>query len=468
MSEPHSGPNPPGLSPYRAPTPRKRPAWRTFLWIVLAVAAAFFVAFLLTPHDGTGAGKGPGRGPGGPGGPPGMGGPPGGGGPGGGGRRGATVVGVATAQKGDIDIQLTALGTVTPPATVTVRARIAGVLTKVLYKEGQTVKAGQLLAQVDGRPYVIALQQDEGQLLKDQAVLANARLDLERYRTLAAQDSVAKQTLDAQISTVKQAEGTVKTDQAAVASAKLNIEYCHVTAPISGRVGLRQVDVGNYVTTGDTNGVVVINQIDPIDVVFTLPEDNVPQIQARVAKGAVLKAVALDRAGVATLAQGSLSTLDNQIDTTTGTVKAKARFDNASAALYPNQFVNIRLLVDTAKDVVVVPTQAVRHGSQGDFVYTVDLDQNAKMVLVKVGPVDGERSAILSGVQVGDMVITDGGDRLRDGGHVILPGQAEETPKAKPASKGFFAWLSGLFGKKDKATGAASGAPGSTASGEAP
>ena len=455
MSAPQSGSTPPSAYPHRAPPPRKRPAWRTALWAGVAVVAFVGVAWLLTPHDG-GAAQG---GAGGAGARAGRGGAGGAGGQAGG-RRPPTVVGVATAQKGDIPIELTELGTVTPLANVTVTPRIAGNLMKVEFKEGQMVKAGQLLALIDDRPYVAALTQAEGQLLKDQAALANAKLDLTRYTTLAKQDSIAEQQVDTQSALVKQDEGVVKTDQAAVASARLNVEYCHITSPVSGRVGLRQVDPGNYVTSSATNGIVIVTEIDPMDVVFSLPEDAVPQVEARVRAGAVLTATALDRAGSATLAQGQLLTLDNQIDTSTGTVKAKARFANGSGALYPSQFVNIRLLVDTVHDAVVAPTQSVRHGSQGDYVYTIDLDQNAKVTPVKVGQINGEKTQILSGLQVGDQVVTDGGDRLRDGAPVVLPSDVPAMQKANkpPEKKGFWAWLTGLFGHKPAAGEQASGA----------
>ncbi len=451
MSAPQSGSTPPGDYAYRAPPARKRPAWRTALWAAVAVLAFVGLGLILTPHDDSAKGARGGRAAAG-------GGAPGGAG---GGRRPPTVVGVATAQKGDIPIELTELGTVTPLANVTVLPRIAGNLVRVDFKEGQMVRAGQLLAVIDDRPYQAALTQAEGQLLKDQAALTNAKLDLTRYTTLAQQDSIAQQQVDTQGALVKQDEGVAKTDQAAVASARLNVSYCHITAPVSGRVGLRQVDPGNYVTSSATNGIVIVTQIDPMDVVFSLPEDAVAQVQARIRTGAVLTAIALDRSGANTLAQGTLLTLDNQIDTSTGTVKAKARFANGSDALYPNQFVNIRLLVDTMKDAVVVPTQAVRHGSQGDYVYTIDLDQNAKLILVKVGQVTGERTQILSGLQVGDEVVTDGGDRLRDGAPVTLPSDVPAMQRAtKPEVKqGFFAWLAGLFGKKPAADQAASGAP---------
>jgi len=383
----------------------------------------------------------------------------GGGGPGGG-RNIPTTVGIATAVKGDVPITLGALGTVTPEATVTVQSQIAGTLEKVDFTEGQMVKKGQLLAEVDERPYIVALAQAQGALARDQASLANAELDLKRYQTLAKQDSVSGQQVDTQAALVKQDEGTVKTDEANIASAKLNLIYCRVIAPVSGRVGLRQVDPGNYITSASTTGVVIITQIDPIDIVFSLPEDDVSQVQARVAQGVTLQVTALDRTGAVTLAQGSLLTLDNQIDTSTGTVKAKARFANPTGVLFPNQFVNVTLLVNTLKDAVIVPTQAVRHGSKGDYVFTVDQDpltggNTAKMVIVKVGPADGDRTSIASGVNVGDQVITDGGDRLTDGATIFLPGQAMPNMSHQKKAGGLFGWIAGLFGHKPAADGGA-------------
>ena len=434
-------PSSPGPSPfYRAPPPRKRPAWRTWMWIGVALLVAILVAVLLTPHpDQHSRGRG--------------------GGPGGG-RNIPTTVGIATAVKGDVPITLGALGTVTPEATVTVQSQIAGTLEKVDFTEGQMVKKGQLLAEVDERPYIVALAQAQGALARDQASLANAELDLKRYQTLAKQDSVSGQQVDTQAALVKQDEGTVKTDEANIASAKLNLIYCRVIAPVSGRVGLRQVDPGNYITSASTTGVVIITQIDPIDIVFSLPEDDVSQVQARVAQGVTLQVTALDRTGAVTLAQGSLLTLDNQIDTSTGTVKAKARFANPTGVLFPNQFVNVTLLVNTLKDAVIVPTQAVRHGSKGDYVFTVDQDpltggNTAKMVIVKVGPADGDRTSIASGVNVGDQVITDGGDRLTDGATIFLPGQAMPNMSHQKKAGGLFGWIAGLFGHKPAADGGA-------------
>jgi multidrug efflux system membrane fusion protein len=418
------------------------------LWILLAIVVAVVVAVLFSPHGAkTGAA--------------------GGGGGGGGGRRPPTVVGVATAQSGDIPILLSALGTVTPTANVIVHTHIAGTLMTVNFREGQMVKEGQLLALVDERPYVIALQQAQGQLLRDQAMLADAKLDLNRFKTLLSQDSIASQQVDTQAALVKQDEGTVKTDEAAVNSAKLNIIYCHITAPVSGRVGLRQVDAGNYVNISDANGVAIITTLDPIDVEFSLPEDNVPQIAARLATGAVLTATAYDRSGATVLAHGTFLTLDNQIDTTTGTVKAKARFHNPAGVLFPSQFVNVQLLVDTKTGQVVVPTQAVRHGSKGDYVFTVD-DGTAKMNMVKVGVSAGERTAVDSGIQVGDQVITDGGDRLTDGASILLPGQTPPNSNRKPKASGPLGWIAGLFAPKaadDR--GAAASAGGSAAGGSA-
>jgi multidrug efflux system membrane fusion protein len=451
MSEPQPGQTPFGSPHFMAPPPRKRPVWRTLLWILLAIVAAVVLVVVLTPHDA----KRPG----------------GRGGGGGGGRRPPTVVGTAIAAPGEMPVVLDALGTVTPEATVVVHTRIAGTLMKVLFREGQLVHEGDVIAEVDERPYVIAVTQAEGQLLRDQAALDDARLDLKRYKTLQAQDSVSGQQVDTQAALVKQDEGVVRTDQASLANAKLNVIYCHITAPVSGRIGLRAVDAGNYVQTGDANGVATITTLDPIDVVFTLPEDNIPQVNARTATGATLPVTAFDRAGATTLASGQLSTLDNQVDTSTGTVKAKARFANPVGALFPSQFVNARLLVDTLHDVIIVPTSAVRHGPKGDFVYTVDDptgDPSAKMVIIKLGPADGERTAVLSGLQAGDMVITEGGDRLRDGATVILPGHAPPNGfGARPQAQGggLFGWLSGLFGAKPAADQTAAAGGGQAGSG---
>jgi multidrug efflux system membrane fusion protein len=431
---------------------------------VLVVAG--IIAYLLTPHGQ------PAGGPGGAGGGAGRGGGRGGagaaaGGAGGANRRPPTVVGVATAALGDIPIQVMALGTVTPQANVTVQSQISGTLTNVYFQEGQTVRKGQLLAEVDERPYQVALMQAQGQLERDQASLAEARLDLARYRTLLSQDSIARQQVDVQGATVKSDEGVVKTDQAQVASARLNIAYCHIVAPVPGRVGLRQVDPGNFISSNLANGVVVINEVDPITVIFTMPEDNIPQVALRMASQHGLPATAFDRTGTTVLAQGELYTLDNQIDTTTGTVKARARFSNPNGTLFPNQFVNVTVLVDTLKNVVTIPAVAIRHGPQGDFVYVIQDDSTVKVTPVKVGPALGETSSIASGLNVGDQVVTDGGDRLSDGSRVILPQDAAKMAAAmnrKPKATGILGWIEGLFGNKAQTSPGGYGADSSQSS----
>lgn len=338
-------------------------------------------------------------------------------------RRALTAVGTAKASLGDMPIVLESLGTVTPLATTTATPRVSGNLTKIAFTEGQMVKAGQLLAVIDERPYVVALQQAQAQLARDQAALDNAQILLKRDQTLLAQDSIARQDVDTQDATVKQDQGVVLADVAAVNNAQLNLVYCHVTAPISGRVGLRQIDLGNYVNGGGSTGVVVITQLDPIDVVFTIPEDQLAAIAARERSGAVMQVTALDRSGGQVIARGKLLTIDNQIDVTTGTVKAKARFANASGALFPQQFVNINLLIDTLHNAVIVPAAAIRHGPQGDFVWIMQSNRTAHMQAVKVGPTQGEQASIASGLTAGQTVITEGGDRLREGAPVMLPGQ---------------------------------------------
>lgn len=339
---------------------------------------------------------------------------------------------VATASRGEMPIVLSALGTVTPLATVTVKTQLSGYLQSVNFTEGQMVKKGDVLVQIDPRPYQVALETAEGTLARDQALLATARLDLKRYQTLLAQDSISGQQADTQASLVKQYEGTVKTDQASIDSAKLNLTYARVTAPVSGRVGLRQVDAGNYVTPGDTNGLVVITQLQPMSVIFTTSEDNLPPILKQVNAGQSLSVTAYNRNNTVPLETGSLETFDNQIDTTTGTVKLRATFANKDNLLFPNQFVNTRLLVDTLKDAVIVPTAAVQTGSIGQFVYIVKPDNTVTVRKVKPGPVDGERTSIAEGVQVGERVVTDGVDRLREGAKITIP--AEHPTGASGAS----------------------------------
>lgn len=329
-------------------------------------------------------------------------------------------VGTAVVEKGDIDITVNALGTVTPMATAAIKTQIAGRLVSVKFQEGQLVKQGDVLAEIDARPYQLALEQAQGQLLRDQALLRNAELDLARYRTLVRQDSIAKQQLDTTEALVRQYQGTVRADQAMVDNARLNLAYCSIVSPVTGRIGLRFVDPGNYVQVNDATGIAVVNQLKPITVMFALPEDNVPAIMKRVRAGASLPVTVYDRGQSALLAKGVLATIDNQIDTSTGTVKLKARFDNEDEALFPNQFVNTRLTVDTLRDATVIPTAAVQRGAPGTFVYAVNPDSTVSIKPIKTGPVDGYRIAVMSGVEPGTRVVIDGTDRLRDGAKVLL------------------------------------------------
>ncbi|MBN3773588.1 MdtA/MuxA family multidrug efflux RND transporter periplasmic adaptor subunit, partial [Burkholderia sp. Se-20378] len=340
---------------------------------------------------------------------------------------------VGTATQGEMPIVLSALGTVTPLANVTVKTQLSGYLQSVAFQEGQIVKKGDLLAQIDPRPYQVSLENAEGTHARDSALLATARLDLKRYQTLLSQDSIASQTVDTQASLVKQYEGAVKTDQAAIDSAKLNLTYARITAPVSGRVGLRQVDPGNYVTPGDSNGLVVITQLQPMSVIFTTSEDNLPQILKQVNAGQKLSVTAYNRNNTVPLETGSLATLDNQIDTSTGTVKLRANFDNKEGMLFPNQFVNTRLLVDVLRNATIVPTSAVLTGSIGQFVYVVKPDNTVTVRKVTIGPVDGERTSIVSGVSLGERVVTDGSDRLREGAKISIPA---DKPKGASGARG--------------------------------
>jgi multidrug efflux system membrane fusion protein len=339
-----------------------------------------------------------------------------------GGARPPATVGTAKAVASDMPVTLSAIGTVQPIVAATVRTQLAGVLFSLDFREGQVVRKGQKVAQIDPRPYQLALTQAQGTLARDQAQLNDARLILSRYRTLLAQDSIARQQVDTQAATVHQLEGTVEADQAAVGAARLNLNYTSISAPVSGRVGLRQADIGNYVTPSDANGIVVITQTDPIDVSFALPQDQFPKVQQRLSQSGSMPVTAMDQAGTSVLAKGRFLTFDNQIDATTGTVKAKARFANGDGRLFPNQFVNVSLLVDTLSRVVTVPVTAVRHGAQGDFVFLLMPNRTAKLSVVKTGPSLGSKIAILSGVKLGDTVITEGADRVDDGSKVSLPG----------------------------------------------
>ena len=350
--------------------------------------------------------------------------------------RPTTTVGVATAQKSDVPIVLESLGTVTPLATVTVRPQVSGVITQILFSEGQMVERGQLLAIIDPRPFQAALLESQGALTRDEAQLANARITLERYQTLVKQDSIAQQDADTQGALVKQMEGTVKSDQAAVVTAKLNLDYAHVKSPLAGRAGLRVVDLGNYISAGDASGLVVVTQIDPIDVAFTIPQDNVTKIQQKLAEKQTLPVIALDRARTSELARGEFKALDNVVNVDTGTVRAKAHFANPKGTLFANQFVNVRLQMDTLKDAVVVPANAVRHGSTGDFVFVLTPDKTASVRQITQGPAYGDQISIAKGLQAGERVITEGADRLTDGAPVQLATDRPRPPGARGSGGG--------------------------------
>jgi multidrug efflux system membrane fusion protein len=339
-----------------------------------------------------------------------------------------------TAAKGDINITLNALGTVTSLATVTVRSQISGYLMKIDFKEGDEVKKGDLIAEIDSRPYEATLAQAKGALARDEAQLKGAQVDLTRYQGLAAQNAVPRQTLDTQVALVGQDQGTVEADRAAVQSAEVNLNYCRILAPNDGRVGLRQVDQGNYVTPGDANGIVVITQIQPISVLFTVPEDNLQSISKRLQAGAVLPATALDRTGATKIADGTLQTFDSQIDPTTGTIKLRAQFPNESKTLFPNQFVNIRLLLDTHKDVTTMPTAGIQRGQPGTFVYLVNDDSTVSVRPIKLGATDGDRVEVLSGLAPGDRIVVDGADKLRDGAKINVRAAADATAPAGAAN----------------------------------
>ncbi|HJV59606.1 MAG TPA: efflux RND transporter periplasmic adaptor subunit [Albitalea sp.] len=407
--------------------PSRRSRWLGGVVALLVLGAVGALAWHLTHSPQAGSRSG---------GAPGTGGPPGG--PGGfGGGRGAppTTVGVAAAEQADIPVWLDALGTVTPSATVTVRPQVSGVLKQVLFQEGQMVRAGQLLAAIDARPFEMTLMQAQGQRLRDEAQLDNARLTLQRYRTLLQQDSIARQDVDTQAALVKQLEGTVLTDKANEGTARLNLGYTRIVAPVGGRVGLRVVDVGNVVSSSDAGGIAVITQLTPIDVEFAVPQDRVPELARRIAQGTVLPVTALDRTRSAELDSGRFWSLNNQVDTQTGTVRAKARFANAKSALFPSQFVNVRVLLDTVRGAVVVPVTALRHGPEGDFVYVLRPDRTVSMRKVSIGQATVDRVALSTGLAAGERVITEGGDRLKDGAQVLLPGD-RPGPGAASAARG--------------------------------
>jgi multidrug efflux system membrane fusion protein len=412
----------------------KRPRRARIIGTIIAILAMVglgVLAWRLThqsPQAGPGAGAGA-RGQGGGG--------AGRAGPGGGRNMPATTVGVGKAERTDIPVTLDALGTVTPAAVATVRPQVGGVLQKINFTEGQQVKAGQVLATIDPRSTQMALLQATGQRQRDEAQLESARVLLKRYQTLLEQDSIARQDVDTQAALVKQLEGAVTTDRAAEGIAKINLGYTQVRAPISGRVGLRTVDIGNLLSANDANGIAVITQQSPIDVEFAVPQDHLPTLQQRINENATLPATALDRTRTDTLGSGRFMALDNQVDTQTGTVRAKARFGNDGGKLFPSQFVNIRLQVNVIKDAVTVPVTALRHGANGDFVYVLN-EQNRTVSLrnVKRGQATAERVQVVSGLEGGETVITEGADRLKDGAKVTLPGDRPAGAGARGGQAG--------------------------------
>ncbi len=398
---------PPGRTTVRAPAKRKTNRWITWLIALLLIVGVGLIGWrLLGTRNAGRAGRA-------------AGGPP-------------QSVGVATIGTGDLNVVLTGLGAVTPLATVTVKTQINGQLQQIAFTEGQIVHKGDFLAQIDPRPYQVALEQAQGTLAHDTGLLNQARADNARYQTLSKQDSISRQQVEDQVYLIKQYEGSVITDQGTIDSAKLNLIYCHITSPVDGRIGIRLVDPGNYVQTSDANGLFVVTQLQPISVLFTLPEDDVAQVQAQMAAGP-LTVTAYDRTNTKLIATGTLATMDNQIDNTTGTVKLRALFPNPDNALFPQQFVNARLLVQTLKGVVVAPQAAVQTGAPGQFVYLVKPDNTVGIQVVHTGLSDDGKVQIIDGVKPGDKVVTDGLDRLRDGAKITIaaaPGQAEPTGTA--------------------------------------
>ncbi len=403
---------PPATFPADAPAlqpPSRRKRWLGSLAALLVVLALGFGAWYLIKRSNEPAARG------------GFGGA-------------SSTVGHALARQAELPVIIDALGTVTPLATITLKPQVGGVLTEVLFTEGQTVAKGQLLARIDPRPFEQALMQARGTRMRDEAQLEAARVTLARFRTLLGQDSIARQDVDTQAALVKQLEGTVTTDRASEAAARLDLEYTRITAPVAGRIGLRVVDPGNTVTANAAAGIAVITQMNPIDVQFAVPQDRVPDIQAQTAKGVPLAVRVLDRARTTTLDTGIFSTLDNVVDTGTGTVRAKARFGNAGVTLFPSQFVNVQLTLRTV-NAIVVPVTAVRTGPAGSYVYVINDDRTVSMRSVKRGEATVEVVAIIEGLKVGESVVTEGGDRIKDGARVQLQGD-KPAAGARPGASG--------------------------------
>jgi multidrug efflux system membrane fusion protein len=357
-------------------------------------------------------------------------------GPGGFGMNGPIPVVARPAQKGNLNVILNLPGTVTPLATVTIRTQINGQLTEVKFAEGQLVSQGDLLAVIDPRPYEAALEQAQGQLLQAQAQLKEAQIDLERYVTLSGQDSISKQQVDSQSALVSQYEGMTKTDQAAVDNARLNLTYCHITAPVSGRVGLRLVDLGNYVTPGDATGLVILTEVKPISVIYSLAERYIPAVQKRIRSKDSIQVNAFNADDTLKLASGTLGTIDNTVDPSTGQFKLRAMFPNDDEALFPNQFVTVHMLLDVDKGVTIIPTSAIERGQQGTYVYVVT-GTDKKVVAaknVKLGDTEGERVGIVSGINPGDVVVVDGADRLKDGSEVTVQDRPQRPAGAAQGS----------------------------------
>jgi multidrug efflux system membrane fusion protein len=367
---------------------------------------------------------------------------------------------VVAAKLGDVNVVQTALGTVTAARTATVRPRVDGLLQKVSFTDGQTVHPGEVLAEIDPAPFQVALEQAEGQLARDRAQLENAKVDLARYQGLLEQDSIAEQQVDQQAALVKQLEGTVKVDQAAVDNARLQLSYTRITAPIGGRLGLRQVDAGNIVRSSDANGIVVITQVQPIGVLFTIPQDVLPRVLARIRGGEKLPVEAWDRDQKAMLDRGTLVSTDNQIDVATGTVKLKAEMPNPQLKLFPNQFVNVRMVVDTLRNAVVVPSAAIQRNTQGTVVWVVKEDGTVSLRPVGTGPTEGLDTAIVSGLKAGERVVTDGVDRIREGAKVEPIEAGAKAPAAAPNAQGGKAGRRKGNGKGRGGRGSAGGAQG--------